>query len=92
MHMTASEIQQKHAGLPEWDLRDNALYREFRFGDFVQAFAFMTAVALVAEKENHHPDWSNAYNIVRITLTTHNAGGLTDADFTLASAISKRFA
>ena len=72
-----------------WQLEDGHLVREFRFANFVEAFAFMTAVALVAERMNHHPDWSNVYNKVKIRLSTHDAGGITDKDYALASAISQ---
>lgn len=72
--------------LPDWehDPDRGAITREFQFADFVQAFAFMTQVALAAEKRNHHPEWSNVYHRVRITLTTHDAGGLTERDVDLA--------
>jgi 4a-hydroxytetrahydrobiopterin dehydratase len=59
--------------------------REFRFADFRAAFAFMTRVALAAERADHHPEWSNVYNRVTVRLTTHDAGGLTDNDFALAA-------
>lgn len=75
--------------VPAWRYsaeRGGTLTREFVFADFVQAFAFMTQLALVAEKHNHHPEWSNVYNRVTITLTTHDAGGLTDKDLILARA------
>ena len=68
-----------------WHIEDGKLHREFRFSDFTGAFAFMTRVALVAERMNHHPEWFNVYNRVRIDLTTHDAGGLTTLDFELAS-------
>jgi 4a-hydroxytetrahydrobiopterin dehydratase len=65
-----------------------ALVRDYLFADFAQAFAFMTKVAVLAESQGHHPDWSNTYNQVRIALTTHEAGGLTDKDVKLATAIN----
>lgn len=71
-----------------WELRGGALYRELRFRDFVEAFSFMTAVAMIAERMNHHPDWSNSYGKVTIRLTTHDAGGVTEKDVALAEAIS----
>ena len=67
--------------------RDVELRREFVFADFSEAFAFMTRVALLAEKADHHPDWSNAWNKVVIELTSHDAGGLTQRDLDLARAI-----
>ncbi len=74
----------------EWKHEDNALRREFNFRDFSEAFAFMTRVALVAEKMDHHPTWTNTYNKVTITLSTHDAGNtVTDRDQKLASAIDK---
>jgi 4a-hydroxytetrahydrobiopterin dehydratase len=72
--------------LPDWrhDAQRDAITREFVFADFAQAFAFMTQVAIVAEKRDHHPEWSNVYNKVDVTLTTHDAGGLTQRDVDLA--------
>lgn len=75
------------AALPDWSYsseRGGCLSRSFVFADFVQAFGFMTQLALHAEKMNHHPEWSNVYNKVDIVLTTHDAGGLTERDVTLA--------
>jgi 4a-hydroxytetrahydrobiopterin dehydratase len=74
------------AALTHWrhDERRGAITREFGFADFTQAFAFMTQVALVAEKSDHHPEWSNVFNRVVITLTTHDAGGLSQRDIDLA--------
>ncbi|WP_249691730.1 4a-hydroxytetrahydrobiopterin dehydratase [Stappia sp. WLB 29] len=74
------------AGLPDWrevDGRD-AITRTFAFKDFNEAFGFMMRVALVAEKLNHHPEWSNVYRTVEVVLSTHDAGGLTDLDIRLA--------
>ena len=70
-----------------WLATKNAVSREFVFADFSEAFAFMTRVALLAEQMNHHPDWMNVYNRVHITLSTHEAGGLTERDLRLAQAI-----
>ena len=77
------------AALPGWTLAndDRAIARSFTFGDFAAAFAFMTRVALAAERADHHPDWSNSWNRVRISLSTHSAGGLTRRDFDLAAHI-----
>jgi len=66
-----------------------AIARTFTFADFSQAFGFMTRAALVAEKMNHHPDWSNSYKTVEVTLTSHDAGGLTARDVALAEAMEK---
>jgi len=71
-----------------WLEKDNKLYRKFEFADFSQAFAFMTRVALLAEKHNHHPNWTNAWNTVEIYLCTHDAGNIvTERDRKLAEAI-----
>jgi len=75
--------------LPDWTIAQDrdAIRREFRFKDFSQAWGFMARVALLAEQHNHHPDWSNVWNTVRIELSTHDAGGLTENDVALARAI-----
>lgn len=73
--------------LPDWVLEGEHLKRSFRFADFSQAFAFMTRVALLAEKADHHPEWFNVWNRVDIALTTHDAGGLSARDVELARAI-----
>lgn len=70
-----------------WAVRDGQLHCEFRFADFISAFGFMSKVAMLAEKANHHPDWSNVYNRVIINLVTHEAGGITAKDIELAAAI-----
>ena len=75
--------------VPEWNCGEARITRQFVFGDFVEAFGFMSSVALLAERANHHPEWSNVYNRVSIELTSHDAGGLTERDFKLAAAIDK---
>ena len=73
-----------------WEEKDNKLVRTFEFTDFVTAFGFMTKVAIAAEKMNHHPNWSNVYNKVKIDLTTHDAGNVvTDNDRKLAAIIDQ---
>lgn len=73
-----------------WTEEDNMLKRTFEFADFIQAFSFMTKVALLAEKMNHHPNWSNVYNKVEISLTSHDKGNIvTERDHKLAKAIDK---
>ena len=67
-----------------WQEQDGALEKTFVFGDFVQAFGFMTRAAMVAEKMDHHPEWFNVYRTVAVTLSTHDAGGLTERDVELA--------
>ena len=78
------EIRTALEKLQGWSLRGTALHRTFTFSGFVEAFAFMSAVALVAERMNHHPDWQNVYNKVSVTLSTHDAGGITALDLALA--------
>jgi len=73
----------------DWIIDGNSIKQDFEFADFSEAFAFMSRVALLAEKMNHHPDWSNVYNKVKITLSTHDAGGVTQLDLDLAAAIGK---
>lgn len=85
----ASDIQDNFDRLKNWQLVGNTLQKEFKFKDFVSAFGFMSQVALHAEKLNHHPEWKNVYNTVSITLSTHDAGGLTKLDFELAKLIDK---
>ena len=75
-----------------WTEKNNTLHRVFKFKNFTQAFAFMTEVAFAAEKQNHHPNWSNVYNTVDIQLNTHDAGGIvTEKDHALAAAIDVIF-
>ena len=79
---------------PNWtrEKERDAITREFVFKDFNGAFAFMTQVALAAEKADHHPEWSNVYNKVRVTLSTHDAGGVTQKDLDLARFIDAAYA
>lgn len=72
-----------------WKLKSNSIYQSFEFKDFITAFSFMTSVALIAEKNNHHPNWDNVYNKVNISLSTHDAGGLTSQDFIFATKIDQ---
>ena len=78
----------KIPGWSEAGERD-AIFRKFEFKDFNEAFGFMTRAALVAEKHDHHPEWFNVYRTVEVTLSTHDAGGLTDKDIALAQAMNK---
>ena len=83
------EIQKRLADRVAWTLAGGKLRREFRFADFSEAFGFMARAALVAEKMDHHPDWSNVWNRVTVELWTHDAGGITDLDFELAQAMDR---
>jgi 4a-hydroxytetrahydrobiopterin dehydratase len=76
-----------------WQEKNNTLYKKFSFPNFIEAFAFMTKVAIIAEKMNHHPNWSNVYNTVEVSLSTHDAGDIvTEKDHELAKAIDKLMA
>jgi 4a-hydroxytetrahydrobiopterin dehydratase len=75
--------------LDGWALDDGKLFREFRFASFSEAFGFMSRAALVAEKLDHHPEWFNVYATVRVHLTTHDAGGVTELDLELARAMNE---
>jgi len=87
--LTPDERDAALASLPGWTLRADgqAIIRSFTFKDFSEAFAFMTRVALYAEKADHHPEWSNVWNKVHVTLTTHDAGGLSARDMAMAGVI-----
>lgn len=87
--LTEAEVAALLAELPGWSLRGDgkAIHQSLRFADFNAAFGFMTRVALLAEQADHHPEWSNVYNRVEITLTTHDADGLSARDAALARAI-----
>jgi len=87
--LTDAERDAALVALPAWSLRGDGLVisRDFVFADFSEAFAFMTRVALYAEKMDHHPEWSNVYNRVHVELTTHDAGGLSLRDVAMARAV-----
>ncbi len=89
--LTEGERDAMLAALPEWtpSRGGKAIARSFRFADFNEAFGFMTRVALLADKADHHPEWSNVYNRVEIELTTHDAGGLSQRDIDMARAIDR---
>ena len=88
--LTDAERDAALCRLSGWSLREDglAITRAFKFADFTEAFGFMARVALHAEKADHHPEWCNVYNCVEITLTTHDAGGLSTRDVALAEVIS----
>lgn len=87
--LTPAEIDAELPKVPQWSVKAGKLHREIKFEGFVEAFSFMTSVALVAEATNHHPEWFNVFNKVVIDLTTHDAGGISARDFKLARAIDK---
>jgi 4a-hydroxytetrahydrobiopterin dehydratase len=89
--LSAASLEKKLEELAGWDISQQKLYRRFVFDNFVEAFGFMSRVALLAESMDHHPDWSNVYNRVDIYLTTHDAGGISERDFILAARINKLF-
>ena len=88
--LSDAEVAALLTELPGWTVRSDgqAIVRTFKFADFNAAFGFMTRVALYADKHEHHPEWSNVYNRVEITLTTHDAGGLSARDAAMARAIA----
>ncbi|MDE0043817.1 MAG: 4a-hydroxytetrahydrobiopterin dehydratase [Candidatus Poribacteria bacterium] len=79
-----SEIETHLKGVAGWSVEDGKLHKQFQFESFVEAFGFMTSLALIAEKMNHHPEWFNVYNRVTIDLMTHDLEGISDLDFQLA--------
>jgi 4a-hydroxytetrahydrobiopterin dehydratase len=87
--LTGDDLARAVAALPGWSIVEGKLHREFRFPDFVRAFSFMSAAALVAEARNHHPEWFNVYGRVVVDLTTHDAGGVTQNDIDLAKKMNE---
>ena len=85
--LSADETNTRLAALDGWALENGKLHREFVFANFIEAFGFMASAALVAEKMDHHPEWSNVYNRVTVDLTTHDADGVTELDFELVAAM-----
>ena len=85
------ELKQLVAKIPGWKIISNHIEREFHFGNFIEAFSFMTKIALICEKNNHHPNWINVYSKVIIKLSTHDLGGITNLDQTIASEINEIF-
>jgi 4a-hydroxytetrahydrobiopterin dehydratase len=85
--LTEAEHEKLAAALPHWHVKPAAIHRSLKFKDFSHAWAFMSRVALLAEKHDHHPEWSNVWNQVEVTLSTHDAGGLSQKDVEMAKAI-----
>ena len=86
--LSPQDIEEALRSTPGWSLIDDKIHRDFQFTDFVEAFGFMTRVALVAESMNHHPEWFNVYNRISIDLRTHDADGISQHDFDLAQRIN----
>jgi 4a-hydroxytetrahydrobiopterin dehydratase len=89
VRLSDADVRRRSTSLPEWEFRDGVLHRELQFRDFVDAFSFMTAVAFVAERMGHHPEWSNVYNKVVVALSTHEVDGVSENDFAMAAEISE---
>lgn len=87
--LTPDEIQQELENFPNWSYEDEAIHLSLEFDDFKNAFTAMTRMAFEAERLVHHPNWSNTYNTVNISLSTHDAGGITHKDFELAKAFEE---
>ena len=83
------ELKELVVKIPGWEIKSEKIQREFNFANFIEAFSFMTKIALICEKYNHHPNWENVYSKVIIRLNTHDIGGITNLDQTLASEINK---
>ena len=87
--LTEEEIEKNLKDLKNWKLKNNAITAEFEFDDFKQTFGNMTLIAFEAENLGHHPEWKNVYNQLNISLSTHDARGITQKDFDMAKAIDK---
>jgi 4a-hydroxytetrahydrobiopterin dehydratase len=87
--LSGSEIESAISNLGAWAIKDSKLHRSFKFENFIEAFTFMTEIALQAEKMDHHPEWFNVYNTVKIDLMTHDVNGISDHDIKLADLINR---
>ena len=87
--LSKEEVETKLQKLPNWRLKDGRLYRELKFANFVEAFGFLSSLALTAERMDHHPEIFNVYGTVNLTLWTHDANGISHLDFELAEAAEK---
>jgi 4a-hydroxytetrahydrobiopterin dehydratase len=85
--LSGNELEEIVNGMSGWEIKDGKLQKIFKFSNFVEAFGFMTKIALEAEKINHHPEWTNVYNTVSVKLSTHDTDGITDYDIKLAKII-----
>ena len=86
--LDSAELQELTFKIPGWQINSEFIEREFNFPNFIEAFSFITKIALICEKYNHHPNWENIYSKVIIKLSTHDLGGITNLDQTLASEIN----
>jgi 4a-hydroxytetrahydrobiopterin dehydratase len=91
LRLSDSEVADRLAGLNGWKVVEGKLSAEYKFGDFISAFGFMTSVALTAERMNHHPEWFNVFDTVRIQLRTHEVDGISQNDFLLATEVRKLY-
>jgi 4a-hydroxytetrahydrobiopterin dehydratase len=89
--LSKNELSKELKKLPGWKVEKGKLHREFKFGSFVEAFGFMTSAALEAEAMNHHPDWFNVYDLVRVDLMTHDLGGIGTFDVELARKMNRLY-
>lgn len=87
MKLDDETIEKNLLHFPDWDYYDNAIHSEFEFDNFKDCFSAMSRIAFECEAQNHHPNWSNTYNVLKISLSTHSANGVTEKDFKLAEAI-----
>jgi len=87
--LSPQDLEKALGELPNWSVQTQKLHRQFQFPSFVEAFGFMSSVALVAESMGHHPEWFNVYNRVTVDLTTHDAGGITNLDVDLAKRMNQ---
>ena len=85
--LSEDNIQKRLLRFPDWEYHNNSLYAEFEFDNFKDCFSAMSRIAFECEAQNHHPDWSNSYNVLKISLSTHSEKGVTEKDFKLAQAI-----
>jgi len=88
MRLSQTDIDEQLKDLPGWSIINEKLHKEFQFDSFNQAFGFMTRAAMEIEKMNHHPEWFNVYNRITVELTTHDAGGITNNDVSLAKILN----
>jgi len=88
MKLSKLEIDEELKKITGWSVKNDKLHKEFQFNNFNQAFGFMTRAAMEIEKMNHHPEWFNVYNRITVDLTTHDAGGITNNDVSLARILN----